>query len=50
VLIDADKTNSAAYLERALRLSRPGTAIMVLKSRATTIELARGQDAATQIH
>jgi len=29
VFIDADKTNNAAYLEWALRLSRPGTAIMV---------------------
>ena len=29
VFIDADKTNNAAYLEWALRLSRPGTTIMV---------------------
>ena len=29
VFIDADKTNNAAYLEWALRLSRPGTAIVV---------------------
>jgi predicted O-methyltransferase YrrM len=29
VFIDADKTNNAAYLEWALRLSRPGAAIMV---------------------
>jgi predicted O-methyltransferase YrrM len=29
VFIDADKTSNATYLERALRLSRPGTAIMV---------------------
>jgi predicted O-methyltransferase YrrM len=29
VFIDADKTNNAAYLEWALRLSRPGTAIIV---------------------
>jgi predicted O-methyltransferase YrrM len=29
VFIDADKTNNAAYLEWSLRLSRPGTAIMV---------------------
>ena len=29
VFIDADKVNNAAYLEWALRLSRPGTAIMV---------------------
>jgi predicted O-methyltransferase YrrM len=29
VFIDADKTNNAAYLEWALRLSRPGTAILV---------------------
>jgi predicted O-methyltransferase YrrM len=29
IFIDADKTNNAAYLEWGLRLSRPGTAIMV---------------------
>ena len=29
VFIDADKENNAAYLEWALRLSRPGTAIVV---------------------
>jgi predicted O-methyltransferase YrrM len=29
VFIDADKANNAAYLEWALRLSRPGTAIVV---------------------
>ena len=29
VFIDADKTNNAAYLEWALRLSRPGTTIVV---------------------
>jgi predicted O-methyltransferase YrrM len=29
VFIDADKTNNGAYLEWALRLSRPGTTIMV---------------------
>ncbi len=29
VFIDADKTNNAAYLEWALRLSRPGTAIVI---------------------
>jgi predicted O-methyltransferase YrrM len=29
VFIDADKSNNAAYLEWALRLSRPGTAIVV---------------------
>jgi predicted O-methyltransferase YrrM len=29
VFIDADKVNNAAYLEWALRLSRPGTAIVV---------------------
>ncbi len=29
VFIDADKTNNAAYLEWALRLSKPGTAIVV---------------------
>jgi predicted O-methyltransferase YrrM len=29
VFIDADKTNNAAYLQWALRLSRPGTAIVV---------------------
>jgi predicted O-methyltransferase YrrM len=29
VFIDADKTNNGAYLEWALRLSRPGTAIVV---------------------
>jgi predicted O-methyltransferase YrrM len=29
VFIDADKTNNAAYLEWGLRLSRPGTAIVV---------------------
>ncbi len=29
VFVDADKTNNAAYLEWALRLSRPGTTIMV---------------------
>ena len=29
VFIDADKINNAAYLEWALRLSRPGTAIVV---------------------
>jgi predicted O-methyltransferase YrrM len=29
VFIDADKTNNAAYLEWALRLSRPGTTIMI---------------------
>jgi predicted O-methyltransferase YrrM len=29
VFIDADKTNNAAYLEWSLRLSRPGTAIVV---------------------
>ena len=29
VFIDADKTNNPAYLEWALRLSRPGTAIVV---------------------
>ena len=29
VFIDADKTNNAAYLEWALKLSRPGTAIVV---------------------
>jgi predicted O-methyltransferase YrrM len=29
VFIDADKTNNAAYVEWALRLSRPGTAIVV---------------------
>ena len=29
VFIDADKTNNAAYLEWALRLSRPGTVIVV---------------------
>ena len=29
VFIDADKTNNAAYLEWALRLSRPGTTIIV---------------------
>jgi predicted O-methyltransferase YrrM len=29
IFIDADKTNNAAYLEWALRLSRPGTAIVV---------------------
>jgi len=29
VFIDADKTSNAAYLEWALRLSRPGTAIVV---------------------
>ena len=29
VFVDADKTNNAAYLEWALRLSRPGTAIVV---------------------
>ena len=29
VFIDADKSNNAAYLEWALRLSRPGTTIMV---------------------
>jgi predicted O-methyltransferase YrrM len=29
VFIDADKGNNAAYLEWSLRLSRPGTAIMV---------------------
>jgi predicted O-methyltransferase YrrM len=29
VFIDADKANNAAYLEWALRLSRPGTTIMV---------------------
>jgi predicted O-methyltransferase YrrM len=29
VFIDADKTNNTAYLEWALRLSRPGTAIVV---------------------
>src|ERR1700760_146578 len=29
VFIDADKTNNAAYLEWALRLSRPGTTVMV---------------------
>jgi predicted O-methyltransferase YrrM len=29
VFIDADKTNNAAYLTWALRLSRPGTAIVV---------------------
>ena len=29
MFIDADKTNNAAYLEWALRLSRPGTAIVV---------------------
>jgi predicted O-methyltransferase YrrM len=29
VFIDADKTNNAAYLEWALRLARPGTAIVV---------------------
>jgi predicted O-methyltransferase YrrM len=29
VFIDADKANNAAYLEWALRLSRPGTAILV---------------------
>jgi len=29
VFIDADKTNNAAYLEWAVRLSRPGTAIVV---------------------
>jgi predicted O-methyltransferase YrrM len=29
VFIDADKTNNAAYLEWALRLSRPGAAIVV---------------------
>ena len=29
IFIDADKTNNAAYLEWGLRLSRPGTTIMV---------------------
>jgi len=29
IFIDADKTNNAAYLEWALKLSRPGTAIVV---------------------
>jgi len=29
VFIDADKTNNGAYLQWALKLSRPGTAIMV---------------------
>ena len=29
MFIDADKSNNAAYLEWALRLSRPGTAIVV---------------------
>jgi len=29
VFVDADKTNNAAYLEWALRLSRPGTVIVV---------------------
>jgi len=29
IFIDADKSNNAAYVEWALRLSRPGTAIMV---------------------
>jgi predicted O-methyltransferase YrrM len=29
IFIDADKTNNAAYLEWSLRLSRPGTAIVV---------------------
>jgi predicted O-methyltransferase YrrM len=29
VFIDADKANNAAYLKWALRLSRPGTAIVV---------------------
>ncbi len=29
IFIDADKTNNAAYLEWGLRLSRPGTAIVV---------------------
>ena len=29
VFIDADKTNNAAYVEWSLRLSRPGTAIVV---------------------
>jgi predicted O-methyltransferase YrrM len=29
VFIDADKTNNAAYLEWALRLSRPGTTIVI---------------------
>ena len=29
MFIDADKVNNAAYLEWALRLSRPGTAIVV---------------------
>jgi predicted O-methyltransferase YrrM len=29
IFIDADKQNNAAYLEWALRLSRPGTTIMV---------------------
>jgi predicted O-methyltransferase YrrM len=29
IFIDADKANNAAYLEWALRLSRPGTAIVV---------------------
>jgi predicted O-methyltransferase YrrM len=29
VFIDADKTNNTAYLEWAMRLSRPGTTIMV---------------------
>jgi predicted O-methyltransferase YrrM len=29
VFIDADKTNNGAYLEWSLRLSRPGTAIVV---------------------
>src|SRR6202030_2762141 len=29
VFIDADKSNNAAYLEWALRLSRPGTTIVV---------------------
>src|SRR5271155_2492261 len=29
VFVDADKVNNAAYLEWALRLSRPGTAIVV---------------------
>jgi predicted O-methyltransferase YrrM len=29
VFVDADKANNAAYLEWALRLSRPGTTIVV---------------------